>query len=447
MSSTTARGPVIAFVGGGSAKFVSEVVRDIFTYPALAGSRIRLMDVDPERLSRGRRIVEKLINEFQVPATVEATLDRRAAVAGADVVVVTIMVGGFKHYESDARIPMRYGVLPTVGDTIGPGGVFRLVRTAPVLHGLAQDLAELAPDAWVLNYANPMAMNTWTLIAAGHRRTIGLCHSIQGMYRALADWAGVPADEVRFTAAGINHVNFYLSLTHNGRDLYPAVLAAEQAVLEKHPNEKVRFELLRRLGHFPAEGAEHQSEYYGWFRKDQRRADELASETMWGFRFDSEVNQWLRDHVDAQISGEKPICRTRGHEYGSGIVNALVSGEAMSFYGNVRNDDLIDNLPRGSVVEVPCLADANGVFPCRMGRIPTQLAAVMTPHVHVHELAVEGVRRKSRDLIRMAIQADPLTQAVCTLPQIEAMVDDLFVENAAYVGDWPTRRSAVAVGG
>src|SRR3954463_3813331 len=210
--------PVIAFIGGGSAKFVAELVRDLFTYPALAGSRIRLMDIDPERLSRGRRIVEKLIAEFALPATVEATLDQRVAVKDADVVVVTVMVGGFKHYESDARIPMRYGVLPTVGDTIGPGGVFRLVRTEPVLRRLANDLAELAPDAWVLNYANPMAMNTGALIAAGHRRTVGLCHSIQGSYRQLAGWIGVPADDVRYTAAGINHVDFYLTLTHHGRD-------------------------------------------------------------------------------------------------------------------------------------------------------------------------------------------------------------------------------------
>ncbi len=432
----TASKPKITFIGGGSAKFVSELVKDIFTYDALKSAHICLMDIDVERLARAKRIVQKLIADMRLAATVETTQDQRHAVRGSDYVVVTIMVGGFKHYKSDAEIPMQYGVLPTVGDTIGPGGVFRLVRTAPVLLELARNLAELAPDAWVLNYSNPMAMNTWTLLKAGHERTVGLCHSIQGMYRIIADWLGIPADEVRYTAAGINHINYYLTLEHKGRDLYPDLLAAEERILAKHPNEKVRFELLRYLGHWPAEGTEHQSEYYPWFRKDQAHADRYNSETMWGYNFDSKLNGWLLQSVEDQISGKKPICYDRGHEYGSGIINALASNETYSIYGNVRNDGMIDNLPNGSVVEVPCLVDGNGIFPCRMGRIPTKLAAVMTPHIHVHEMAVEGVTRKDRGLIREAIQADPLTAAICTLPQIDKMVDQLFTENAAYVQDW-----------
>lgn len=438
----------ISFIGGGSAKFVAEVVKDIFTYPALAGSRICLMDIDGERLDRGRRAVERLIAEFAVPATVETTLDQRTAVSGADFVVVTVMVGGFKHYESDARIPMRYGVLPTVGDTAGPGGVFRLVRTWPVLEELARNLAEVAPRAWVLNYANPMAMNTWALHAAGHTRTIGLCHSIQGAYRHIAGWLGIPADEVRYTAAGINHINYYLTLTHRGRDLYPDLLAAEPRITAAEPRQKVAFELLRRLGHWAAEGPEHQSEYYGWFRKDQATADAYSSETMWGFNFDSKLNGWLRTEVEDMIAGRKPVNRQRGHEYGAGIINSLVGGEPVSFYGNVRNDGLITNLPPGAVVEVPCLADANGVFPAHVGRIPPQLAAVMAPHICMHELAVAGVRARSRDLIRQAIQADPLTHAVCTLPRIAAMVDDLFRENAAWTAGWPVATpAAVAAAG
>lgn len=437
----------ITFIGGGSAKFVAELVKDIFTYPALAGSTICLMDIDPERLAFARRAVERLIAEFAVPARVESTLDQRAAVAGADYVVVTVMVGGFKHYESDARIPMRHGVLPTVGDTAGPGGVFRLVRTWPVLAELVRNLREVAPEAWVLNYANPMAMNTRALLDAGHSRTIGLCHSIQGAYRTLAGWLGIPPEEVRYTAAGINHIDFYLTLTHHGRDLYPDLLAAESRVVAAEPRWKVSFELLRRLGHWPAEGPEHQSEYYGWFRKDQQSADCYSSETMWGFNFDSRINQFLHRDVEDMIAGRRPVSRTRGHEYGAGIINSLVTGEASSFYGNVRNDQLIANLPDGVVVEIPCLADGTGIHPTRVGRIPPQLAAVMAPHVFLHELAVQGVQCRSRALIRQAVQADPLTHAVCTLPAIEAMVDELFIENAAWTAGWePTGALAAAAG-
>lgn len=436
--------PKITFIGGGSAKFVSELVKDIVTYPALAGSRFCLMDVDRERLDRARRIVEKIIADRQLSATVETTTDQRAAVSGSDYVVVTVMVGGFKHYKSDAEIPMRYGVLPTVGDTIGPGGVFRLVRTAPVLAELARNLRETAPQAWVLNYANPMAMNTWTLLSHGQERTVGLCHSIQGSYRQIAGWLNLPEDEIRYTAAGINHVNFYLTLEHRGRSLYPDLLAAEERILAKHPNEKVRFELLRYFGHWVAEGPEHQSEYSPYFRKNQASADRYHSETMWGYNFDSKLNGWLLQSIEDQISGKKPICYERGHEYGSGIINALRSGDQAMVYGNVRNDGLVTNLPGGAVVEVPCLVDGNGIFPCHMGRIPTKLAALMTPHIHVHEMAVEAVRRRSRRLVREAIQADPLTAAILTLPQIEAMVDELFAENAAWCADWPAERALLA---
>ena len=437
--------PTITFIGGGSAKFVSELIRDVFTYDSLKGSCIRLMDIDAERLDRGKRIVQRTIDQAKVPARVETYADRKEAVRGADFVVVTIMSGGFKHYKSDAEIPMQYGVLPTVGDTIGPGGVFRLIRTEPVLAGLAEELAEVAPNAWILNYSNPMAMNTWALHAAGHKRTVGLCHSIQGMYRHIAGWLGIPADEVRYTAAGINHINFYLTLTHNGRDLYPDLLAKEQEIVAKQPQESVRFELLRHIGYWPAEGAEHQSEYYPWFRKNPEIVATYGAETMWGYNFDFKLNGWLLNSIEDQIAGRKPICFDRGHEYGAGIIDGLVSGTESSFYGNVPNEGLIDNLPRESVVEVPCLVNANGIFPCRMGRIPPQLAAVMTPHIHVHQMALEGVRRRDRELIRLAIQADPLTGAICTLPQIHKMVDDLFAENAAWMRHWPQQHARIAV--
>ena len=198
----------ITFIGGGSAKFVGRLARDLFSFDELHDSHICLMDIDEERLDRSRRLVARMIDEQGLPATVSTTTDQRRAIEGADYVIVTIMVGGLKHYGSDGAIPVKYGVLPTVGDTIGPGAVFRLIRTGPVVQQIARDVQETAPDAWVLNYTNPMAMIVWTFLASGHERTVGLCHSIQGSYRKIAGFLGIPLEEVRYTAGGINHINF-----------------------------------------------------------------------------------------------------------------------------------------------------------------------------------------------------------------------------------------------
>jgi len=429
----------VTFIGGGSAKFVTTLVRDMFTFPALRDLHITLMDIDAARLHRTERLVNRIIDEQQLPATVDATTDQRAALAGADYVIVTIMVGGFEKYHSDSVIPMKYGVLPTVGDTIGPGAVFRLIRTQPVLQQIADNLREVSPHALVLNYSNPMAMNTLALHDAGHPRVVGLCHSIQGTYRELAKWAGVPDDEidqVHYTAGGINHVNFYLTLTYKGQNLYPMLLAKKDEILAEHPHERVRFALLEYLGHFPGEGPHHQSEYSPWFRKNEATAEEYRVETMWGYNFDMQLNEWLTAQVQKQLDGDAVEEWRRSMEYGAYIVQALETGAPLMFYGNVYNTDLITNLPRHAVVEVPCLADGNGIFPCHVGDVPPQLASLQAQHIYVHQLALEGIKRRSRRLIRQAIQADPLTGAICTLPQIKALVQDMFAANAEYVRDW-----------
>jgi alpha-galactosidase len=428
--------PKIAFIGGGSAKFVGGLVRDFFSFQELRNAQVCLMDIDATRAQRAQRLVEKLIADRKLPATVTSTTDQCHALDGADYVIITIMVGGFEHYRTDGEIPKRYGVLPTVGDTIGPGAVFRLVRTAPVLNEIARNLRELSPNAWVLNYSNPMAMNTWALLDAGHPRSVGLCHSIQGSYRWLADLVGVPPDEVTYTAGGINHINFYLTLQHHGQDLYPMLLERKDEILAKHPHERPRFELLEYLGHFPAEGPHHQSEYYPWFRKNEQAADHYHVETMWGYHFDFKLNQYLTQEVDDWIAGRKPIPEQRSIEYGAQIIHSLETGTPRLFYGNVRNRQLIENLPSQAVVEVPCHVDDNGIFPCQVGRIPPQLAAVMTPHIHVHELAIEGVRRRDLRLIRQAIQADPLSGAILTLPRLKEMTDELAAANREYMNGW-----------
>ena len=427
----------IVFIGGGSSKFVREVVVDLFDYKELQDAQITLMDVHQERVERSERLVRKIIADRKLSATVASTLHRRAALEGADYVIITVMVGGFDHYGSDTEIPSKYGVWPTVGDTIGPGGVFRTVRTAPVLQGIVADLKQVAPHAWILNYANPMAMNMWTIRDCGWEHAVGLCHSIQSTYKHVAQWLGISHEEISYTAAGINHINFYLTLKHHGRDLYPDLAAVAGQVIHKDPTLRVWFDLLEYLGHIPAEGPAHQLEYYPWFRKTPAQVAQYAVATGWGFQLDSSMAKHRIAEVEEQIAGRIPIRYERSHEYGARIVHSLETGHVRTFYGNVPNRGLIENLPSEAIVEVPCLVDKNGIFPCRMGRIPPQLAAVMAPHIAVHEMAVQGTLTKDRRLIHQAIQADPLTAAVLTLSQIRAMTDELFEANREYVADWP----------
>ena len=268
----------ITFMGGGSAKFVREVVIDLFSYSRLQDSHIVLMDLNRERVERSERIVKKIIQELKIPATVSSTTDQREAIADASHIIITIMVGGYDAYERDVAIPARYGVYQTVSDTTGPGGVFRTVRTTPVLRKIAADVLELAPEAWVLNYANPMSMNVLALHRSGLKRVVGLCHSIQHLYHQFAKWLDLPAEEIHYTAGGINHLNFYLTVTHRGENLYPRILAQKGRILREEPAEITRFELLEYLGYFPAEGPFHQSEYYAWFRKDEAAVKRTAAE-------------------------------------------------------------------------------------------------------------------------------------------------------------------------
>ncbi len=435
--------PIITIIGGGSGKFVRELVVDFFSFEALHHVELRLMDIDQQRVERSERLVKKIIADRKLPAKVWSTTDRRAALDGADYVIVTIMAGGFDRYHADVAIPAEYGIYQAVSDTTGPGAVMRILRTAPVLRGIAADLAELAPSAWLLNYANPMAMNIWTLLDAGHQRTVGLCHSIQGfLYWHMQHWLEVPLEKLRYEAAGINHVNFYLRLEDDqGNDLYPKLREAKPRVLEKDPKEKVRFELLEHLGYFPAEGPGHQTEYYPWFHKNQAAVDEYAVGAFFGYNIDLQHFKDRTAELDAQIAGEKEIWMQRSPEYGAPIIHAMETNQPLLIYGNVRNEGLIDSLPRQAVVEVPCVVDGNGLFPCRMGTIPPQLAAVMSPHVHLQELAVRASQERDPELVRLAIAADPLAGAILTLPKLREMTDRLLANNAEWIADWPRKTS------
>jgi alpha-galactosidase len=346
------------------------------------------------------------------------------------------MVGGLKHYYSDNAIPLKYDVMQTVGDTAGVGGVFRYLRTAPVLNGIVRDLNEVSPNAWILNYANPMAMNTWGLLDAGYHRCVGLCHSIQISTADIGRWLHIPPQEIEFTAGGINHVNFFLTLRYFQKDIYPLLKNRAPEILSAHPHEAVRFELLKYLGYWPAEGPWHQSEYYPWFRKNQKQIDHYRVETFWGYNFDSQHNVDRIKEVEQQIAGVIPINFNRSNEFGAPIMHALETGSPFLFYGNLRNEGLISNLSPHAVVEVPCTAIRNNIVPGRVGELPVELAAVIQPHIAVHELAVTAAATRDKRLVRLAIQADPLVGAMLTMPQINDLCEEMWAENAEYLVGW-----------
>ena len=429
--------PRIAIVGAGSAVFTRNLCSDILLAEPLRESVIALMDVDPQRLQEASRLVEDLIAARGLPARVEATLDRREAVRGCDYVVTTFQQGGLEAYRSDIEIPQRYGVEQCVGDTLGPGGVFRALRTIPVLLDLCADLDAVAPDALLLNYVNPMAANCWAVDRATGRPHVGLCHSVQGTSEMLAEWAGVPYDEVAFRCAGINHQAFFLEFRRGDEDLYPAIRAAAERE-EIYGSEPVRIDLMRHFGFFVTESSGHASEYSPYFRKNARMVEEELVP-----RFTSEEDRWfdfgrtggyLRTclaRLEEAPDGEVPTART--HEYGSFIIEAIETGRPFVLNGNVPNRGLISNLPDGCCVEVACVVDANGVQPTVAGSLPPQLAALNRTNVNVQELVVEAALTGSTEAVFHAVALDPLTAAVCTLDEIRSMTAELLEAQAQWL--------------
>jgi alpha-galactosidase len=438
--------PKISFIGAGSVVFTRNLCSDILLTPALQGSTISLMDIDQGRLAQARALVQALIDARGLDARVEATTDRREAVRGADYVITTFQQGGLEAYALDIETPRRYGVEQCVGDTLGPGGVFRALRTIPVLIELGRELDDLAPDALLLNYVNPMAANCWAYDRATGRPHVGLCHSVQGTSEMLARWAGAPYDEVVFRCAGINHQAFFLEFRRGDEDLYPAIRrATEDGAI--YGSEPVRIDLMRHFGYFVTESSGHASEYSPYFRKSAAMvSDELAP------RFTDKRDGWfdfgrtggyLRHCIARQelaqqdyaalIDGSKAPPTERSHEYGSLIIEAIETNRPARINGNVPNRELIPGLPPGCCVEVPCLVDGNGIQPTRVEGYPAQLAALNRTNINVQELIVEAALGGSREAVHHAVLLDPLTAAVCTLPQIHAMVEEMLAEQERWL--------------
>lgn len=428
----------ITLIGAGSYVFTRNLCNDILLTPALQGSTISLMDIDPVRLAWARDLVQALVDRRGLKAKVEATTDRREAVNEADYVITTFQQGGLAAYELDIEIPRKYGVEQCVGDTLGPGGVFRALRTIPVLLDLCDELDQVAPDALILNYVNPMAANCWAISDGSGRPFVGLCHSVQGTSEMLARWAGAPYDEVNFVCAGINHQSFFLEFRRGKEDLYPRLWEAIEDP-EIYGTEPVRIDLMKYFGYFVTESSGHASEYVPYFRKTPRMVEEeLAprftnpddhwfdfSRTGGYLRHCQQTAQAMEREFKDVLDSVALLSDRRSHEYGSAIIEAMETNLPAKVNGNVPNYGLITNLPEGCTVEVPCLVDAGGIQPTVIGDLPPQLAALNRTNINVQELIVEAALTGDTEAVHHAVMLDPLTGAVCTLPQIHAMVTEM----------------------
>ena len=453
--------PKIAFIGAGSTVFAKNLIGDILSFPELADSTISLMDIDETRLVTTQKVAERIAKSLGAHPTLLTTTDRRRALDGADYAISMFQIGGYRPSTViDFEIPKKYGLNQTIADTLGIGGIMRALRTIPVLLGTAHDMEELCPDATFLNYVNPMAMNMWALNRASKIKNVGLCHSVQGTAEQLAHDIGVPPEEINYICAGINHMAFYLKFERKAggsvEDLYPRIrqIAAEGRAPDWN---RVRYEMCKRTGYFVTESSEHFAEYTPWFIK-RGRPDLIE-------KFNVPIDEYIR-RCEVQLAGWEVTKDTienpnipidvekvkqkllaagasewdirwiaeeatkfdeieQSHEYGSFIIHSLETGIPRVVYGNVANQGLIDNLPDGCTVEVPCVVDKNGIQPVHVGTIPPHLAAMMQTNINVQALTVEAALAGKREHIYHAAMLDPHTAAELDLEQVWNMVDEL----------------------
>ena len=456
--------PKIAFLGAGSTVFAKNLLTDILSFPELADVRIALYDIDEARLETTRIVGERIADNLDVCPTLEAHLDRRRALEGADYAIGMFQVGGYDPATiTDFEVAKRFGLRQTIGDTLGIGGIMRALRTIPVYLEMCQDMEVVCPDVLLLNYVNPMAMVTWAINRATQVKTVGLCHSVQGTAEQLADLIDIPIAEINYLCAGINHMAFYLRFEHNGKDLYPLLhkVIGEDRVPDWN---RVRFEMLKRLGYFVTESSEHFAEYVPWFIK-RGRLDLIE-------RFNIPLDEYLR-RCEVQIAGweltrefieestapldQETLAQKlkaagasdhdvqtvlemikgfntpqRSNEYGARIIHAVETGQPQVVYGNVINRGYIENLPEECCVEVPCLVDKNGVQPTHIGALPPHLAALIRTNINVQALTVEAALLQQRDHIYHAAMLDPHTAAELDLDQIWDLVDAMLESHS----DW-----------
>lgn len=430
----------IAFIGAGSFLFTRKLVNDILTFPAFQDSIITLMDIDDEKLGYIKKAVDKIVDKGKYPATVIATKDRIEALKGADGVICTVLVGGVDVWRNDIEIPKKYGVDINIGDTRGPAGIFRALRTIPLMLDICKDIEKYCPDAIFLNYTNPMAMLCRAMQGQTSVNVTGLCHSVQETAQMLAKWIGAPADEITYLCAGINHQAFYLKFNWNGKDAYPLLREAVKRP-EIFNQEQVRNEMFLHLDKYVTESSGHNSEYNAWFRK---RPDLIEKYCTYGTGWNPGIYGYcLNAHLKREENWKEEIIKwiskgeidlKRGHEYAAYIFNAIIGDNTLyEFNGNVRNFSFIDNLPEGCCVEIPVLASKRGLNPMHVGKLPDHLAILINTSARCEELAVEGAIEGDPRKIFHAICFDPLTSSVLSLAEIKEMVDEMFFINKDYL--------------
>ncbi|UQZ81759.1 Alpha-galactosidase [Paenibacillus konkukensis] len=419
----------ITIIGAGSA-FTQEIAVDILNIEGVEGGTIALVDIDANRLDIARRLVLKIVEMTGKRWDVIASVDRREVLAGSQFVINQIEVGGLQTVRYEYEIPLKYGVNQCIGDTLGPGGLFKTLRTLPSWMDIVRDIEELCPDSIILNYTNPMSAVTLLTSRITDIPVVGLCHSIQNTSRQLAKYAGVPYEELKWRAGGINHMSWFVELTHQGKDLYPVLREKIQNpdLLRKDP---VRFDAMKYLGAFVSESSGHFSEYIPYYRKRQELIDEHCSSGYNGATgyYADNWPIWRKENDEnilRKLEGTLPLKLESSNEYAAIIIEAMLKNEPKVIYGNVPNEGLIPNLPQNGVVEVACMVDRNGVNPCRFGALPEHLAALCRSNMAFFELAVGAVLENDKEMARHALMIDPLSAAVCSLKEIGDMFEELY---------------------
>ncbi len=424
----------IVLNGAGSVEFTKDLLADILGFEDLAGSTIALFDVNGERLETAEAIARWTVGALDVPATIEPHVDRRAALEGADHVISMIRVGGHEGLRRDFEIPGRHGVRQTMADTMGIGSIFRALCTIPALLELARDMHEVAPDAWLYNYTNPMAALVWAIYSGtAHQRVVGVCMSPENTAQQLAELVGVPFEEIAYIAGGINHQSWILRLEHDGQDLYPRL----RQIVEDDPDglgRRVRVEMFKRFGYFPTESSEHSADLVPWFlpHEDQVRRFRIPVNE---YLHRSERNLGSYAEIRRKLKAGEPLELERGPEYAPQIIHSIETGTQRMVYGNVRNGGSIDNLPEDCCAEVPCLVDRAGVRPTRVGTLPPQLAALNRLYLNVCELTVRAALEERRDLVYQAALLDPNTAATLSIDEIVQVCDELIDAHGHLIPD------------
>ena len=429
----------ICFIGAGSTIFAKNVLGDAMLTPSLQDAEIALYDIDENRLKESELMLQTINkNSNQNRAKIQSFSDRKEALKDANFVINAIQVGGYKPSTViDFEIPKKYGLQQTIGDTTGIGGIFRGLRTLPVMFDIAKDMEEVCPDAWLLNYTNPMAILTMGMLKATKIKTVGLCHSVQVCVPELFEHLGIKdqynLDEFQWKIAGINHMAWLLEINRNGKDFYPEIRRLASEIANPH-KDSVRFELMKHFGYYVTESSEHNAEYHPYFIK--KNYPELIEQLQ------IPIDEYLRRCVD-QIAGwetqrdeivnDGSLEHTRSREYASYIMDAITTGTPTMIAGNVLNKGLITNLPEDCCVEVPCLVDKNGVQPTYVGKLPTQLAALNRTNINVQELTVEAAMTLEKDKIYQAALMDPHASSELSISEIKAMVDELIAAHGDYL--------------